>query len=151
VFRRYGLTVTVDNEGIDFICGNASTFAKWSALSAVRFSTSGVWLTANGKQWHVVSGLSRWDRFERLLRDRASAEALAAWLIPPFRVRTRWAGVIQPGIFCAASLIGGMTKLAVGQWKPALVLLGVGGLFLFLLRVPFSGIALGRTHFSSSG
>ena len=134
LFRRYGLAVTVDNEGIRFIRGSTSTFAKWSAFSAVRFSTSGVWLTANGRQWRIISDLSGWDQFERLLRDRASAEALAAWLIPPFRVRTKWAGIVQPGIFCAASLIGGVSKLAVGQWKPALVMLGVAGLFLFLLR-----------------
>ncbi len=134
VFRRYGLTVTVDKEGLHFIRGRTSTFAKWSALSAVRFSTSGVRLTVNHRQWHVVSDLSGWDQLQRLLRDRASAEALAAWLIPPFRVRTKWSGATQLGIFCAASLIGAMSKLAVGQWQPALVMLGVGGLFLFLLR-----------------
>jgi Zn-dependent protease with chaperone function len=124
----------MDNEGIHFIRGRASTFARWTALTAVRFSTSGVWITADGKTWHVISDLSGWDRFERLLQDCASPEALASWLIPPFRIRTKWAGVIQPGIFCAASLFGGINELAAGQWKPGLVMLGVGGLFLFLLR-----------------
>lgn len=99
VFRRYGLTVTVDSEGIRFIRGKTSTFAKWSAFSAVQFSTSGVWLTANSRKWRIISDLSGWDQFERLLRDRASAEALAAWLIPPFRVRTKWAGILQSGYF----------------------------------------------------
>ena len=134
VFRRYGLTINVGSEGIRFTRGRTSTFARWAAFSAVRFSTSGVWVNADGRTWHVASDLSGWDQFERLLRDRTSAETLAAWLIPPFRVRAKWAGVIQPGIFCAALLIGGMSKLTVGQWKPALVMLGVGSLFLFLLR-----------------
>ena len=133
-FRRYALTVTADNEGILFIRGRTCTFVKWSAFSAVRFSTSGVWLTANGKRWRIVSDLSGWDSFERLLRDRASAESLAAWLIPPFRVRAKWAGLIRPAMFCAASLIGALGYMSAGQWKPALVMLGVAALLFFLMR-----------------
>lgn len=134
VFRRYGLTVTADNEGIRFMRGGMSTFAKWNEFSAIQFSTSGVWLTANGKRWRIISDLAGWDQFERLLRERASAEVLGAWLTPPFRVRTKWASGIQVGIGCAASLIGGISKLAAGQWMSALVMLGVAGLFFFLLR-----------------
>jgi len=133
-FRRYGLSLTVDTEGIHFIRGRVSTFARWTALTAVRFSTSGVWITAGGRTRYVDSDLSGWDQFERLLRDRASAEALAAWLSPPFRVRTKSGRLIQPGIFCAASLIGALNQLASGQWKSGFVMLGVGGLFVFLVR-----------------
>jgi Zn-dependent protease with chaperone function len=133
-FRRYGLTIRVNREGIHFVRGRKSTLAKWTALSAIWFSASGVSIAADGKRWHVLSDLSGWDQFERLLRDRASSEALAARPKPPFCIRTKWAGVIQPGIFCAALLIGGISQFATGQWKPSLVMLGVGGLFLFLLR-----------------
>jgi hypothetical protein len=134
VFRRYGLSVTVEKDGLRFLRGKTSTFTRWSALSAIRFSTSGVCLTADGKQWRIFSSLSDWDHFQRLLQEQAPSEALAAWLIPPFVVRAKWAAIAQPCIYCAAFLIAGISSLVAGQWKPALVMLGLGALFLFLLR-----------------
>ena len=133
-FRRYGLSVTVEKDGLRFVRGKTSTFTQWSALSSVRFSTSGVCLTADGRQWRILSSLSDWDHFQRLLQERAPSEALAAWLIPPFLVRAKWTGIAQPCIYCAAFLIAGISSLVASQWKPALVMLGLGTLFLFLLR-----------------
>ena len=99
-FRRYGLSVMVDDTGLHFARTRTVGFAPWKAISAVQFSVSGVSITVRGRTWRVLSDLINWDEFERLLRDRASAEALAAWLVPPFRVRTKWSRILQPALAC---------------------------------------------------
>ena len=133
-FRRYLMTVTFDGEGVRFTRGRRSTLARWSELTAVRFFGSGVRITADGRTWRVHADLSGWDQFQRVVRDRASAEALAGRLKPTPKVRTKWRGLLQTGLVCCAALIGGMSRLASGQWQAGLVLVGLCGLLVFLVK-----------------
>lgn len=133
-YRRYGLTIIADSDGINFIRGRARTYARWATLSAVWFSTSGVHISANSRTWHVDSNLSNWDRLEKLLRHRACSEALMVRLTPPFRVRTKWIGLAQTGIFCTVLLVRGLNEITKGHWEIGVVIVGLGGFFLFLRR-----------------
>ncbi len=91
-FRRYGLTVTLQEDAIRFTRAGKSTSVPWAEITSVQFSTSGVRIRGKGSTWRVDSHLSGWEQFERLLRDHTSAQALAGWLIPPFTIRTKWRG-----------------------------------------------------------
>lgn len=134
VFRRYRLKIELGKGGIRFLDRRRTRSLRWNELETVRFSGSGVEIRGAGKNWRVTDDLSGWPRFEQEVREHASSLALASWLTPPFRVRTRWMGLLQPAAFCLALFIGGSREWAGGHWKAGIALLGAGAFFLVLFR-----------------
>ncbi len=135
--RRDGLAVGVDERGIRFIRGRANDFAEWPAIQTVQFSTGGVVIKAYGKDWFIGSSLLGWDSFQQAISKRASFEALAGWLSPPFTAGTRWTasfGIFQQLVSTVALLIGAVGSANSGQWMNALILLGISALFFYLWR-----------------